>query len=157
MSKVTAPKKTVISKDANKVIKASSVTGEVKKALEAKANIISKTAQNVLYALFLASPLQVFKSTGNVVTAADLSKDNGLQVFAETTEGIKVPLNRSHADMLNSLSKDKEIKVSYRFNELRVPAEGANEEQTKMYDNMLKYSLEHEGKRGFVVADSVAW
>lgn len=153
----TAPTRTAISKEANKTIKATSVPSEVKKALESKNNIISKTAQNVLFGLFLSNPMQVFHSTGNVVTSADLSKDNGLNVFAETTQGIKVPLNKSHADMLNTLAKDREVKVVYRFNELRVPGETATEDQVKMYDNMLKYSLDHEGKRGFVVADSVSW
>lgn len=141
------------------------VVSEAKKHLKDGFN---KSSQSELLELIEQKSHWIFNSTGEVVeVSGTLGKENTpvYNVFATTTQGTKIKLGKQHLDNVESLVKELPINVVLRFNALNETPLVKEDKETvesfakreKTLAGLIQYAVEFDGKKGYVLFDSITW
>lgn len=137
---------------------------------EAKKNLkdsFSKSSQSELLDLLeQGGNAHTMHLTGDIINIkGDISGSKVFDVFLTTTEGTKLKLSKQHLDNLETVAKDKEVRVILKFNEVKESTPEQQDGESKenyaarvaRNENLLKYRVEYKGMKGYVVFDSIQW
>ena len=98
----------------------------LKESLSKKGSTVRKTSQDEIMDLFKDAKNHTLQLTGKLVSIAQYDRKanapstTDVDVFLQTTTGVKVPINSQHAEEVMSITKDSKVNFNVIFNALKV-------------------------------------